>query len=659
MSLTIELACTKSAMVDEANPNNNYSGQTAYNLNPGNGNRRLYLEFEPFPEALRNYDILSTQLVISISNLPDVVRLYLVSSQFDASTITWNNKPTGEYDSRGSFGEVGGIHLPSSSGAFPSVFSSAKRLRSPAYYLTVSDRAADYMADASTAKLVVTYDPDVTVGSQIVSLAPALYVNPRISNTFNWTFSKTSGDSYNTAYGITQASAKFFWKAVTSENYTEVSTSGSAQQITIPANTFPIGSLQYYIEATDNLGNTSQTPIYTTTTADSLRISSALSPINTVEDGGAQIVFCWSSSVSTGTAQTGADVWWKLPTENNQSWHVLGHVEGAGTTLTAPANTFTAGAIQWMVRTYNTDGVVGSWSSVGSFVCVAAPLAPSVNTDAAPFTTISWQVEGQQAYRITVDGKIYGPYFGEEKSFTLPDYLSDGEHSASVEVQGLYGLWSQPGTIRFTVANVPGAAILLQGSFAIDAELSWQTASSAADFLIYRDDVRIGHTAGNSFTDRLVLGQHSYFVINRLPGGNYSLSNTVSGCLRSCTTRIALAAGGAWMELKLSANSMDEQRFTYSRAYSLRHMTGAEYPVLELSPYLEASGSYNTAFTTVEQAQAFEALKGQVVILKSRGGNVVIGALTDLQKKNGTFFIAYDFTIQRCHWEDYLDDANG
>lgn len=674
MSLTIELACTKSGMAWEKNPNASYPNQTSYVLSglDDDGQQRVYLAFETLPGNLRNYAIKKAYVRIPIGTAyrhPSVVVLYYLSSDFPAA-ITWASRQ----DGFSTYGTDYELDFTSNLTYYlcPSYNSSsypiAKWATNPWFYIRSYERHdlnydGPWAALASQAKLLIEYDTAITVTSTLdMSGAPKnRYVNPRSALTVSWAL-KSSNSNYasaNSAFGFTQASASLYWRAGTSGSYSEIPVSGSETSVTIPANTLPTGStIQYYVEATDTLGTTSTSDVYQFSTTDAAISATPVSPISNVEDGSGPIAFRWTISSPNGTTPTRIDLQWKLSTDS--AWQSVNNLAGTAAQYTFGAGTFPAGEIQWRVRAYNADGVAGSWSSQStSFVCVAAPSAPSVSTDAAPFATITWQVDGQQAFRITVDGTVYGPHFGTAKSFTLPDYLTDGQHTASVEVQGTYGLWSQPGTILFTVANIPGDAVELQAAFGVDAALSWQTASATADFLIYRDGVRIGHTGANSFTDRLVLGTHSYAVVNRLPSGHYSISNAVTGTLRSCTTRIAPAAGGDWLPLRLSENSMDEQRFTYTRGFSLRHVSGAEYPVLELSPFLDASGRYNTAFSTVEQAQAFEALKGRVVIVKSRGGNVIIGALTDLQKRNAEFYIAYDFTIQCCHWEDNVDVPDG
>ena len=50
---------------------------------------------------------------------------------------------------------------------------------------------------------------------------------------------------------------------------------------------------------------------------------------------------------------------------------------------------------------------------------------------------------------------------------------------------------------------------------------------------------------------------------------------------------------------------------------------------------------------------------GRIVIVKSRGGEVLIGALTKLSKRLKDFYITYSFSVQQIQWEDMVKyDAN-
>ena len=431
----------------------------------------------------------------------------------------------------------------------------------------------------------------------------------------------------------------------------------SQKTATFPSNTFPgAREIEWYVRAYSVDGESfADSPVYTFSTADSLATATPLSPVSSVEDGGAPISFTWAESNDSGSAPTGADV--EYSTDGGVSWTSLTHIDGSETSYTVPGGFFSAGEIYWRVRAYNIDGVAGAWTST-FFICVAAPDAPFVSTDAAPFATITWQSSGQLASRVTVDGVDYGVQFGAGKQFVMKTPLADGIHTVSVYVQGQYGLWSQPGTISFNVQNQPGDPVYLDGLFDVDASLFWNTTSLTADYLVFRDGALIGHTTENSFTDRFVLGAHSYYVVNRLSDGNYTQSNTVEGTMQVEQPQIALLAGGDWLTLKYSERSMAEQRFSWSKTHSLRHVAGARYPVLEMSPFEDGSGSYDAAFLEADAAAAFEAFRGRVVILKSREGKVLIGAVTSLSETVNTFYLSYTFTLQKIHWEDFVDDKN-
>lgn len=501
--------------------------------------------------------------------------------------------------------------------------------------------------------LDVAYDDTELILSNVIqSNSPTSgWMNPAAAQTFSWTL-ESYGD-WPSVGAFIQQSASLFWKEADDAGWTEVPASGSEQSVTIPANTFPGGTISWYVTATDTNGTTTTTPTYTVSTTDTIPAAIPMDPVDIPVTGNKPIEFRWRVANDSGSLPTRSDL--QVSEDGGDTWTDLATITGSGTSYTAPADSFTAEEVFWRVRAYNRDNVAGSWSAAVSFLNIAAPPQPSVTVIAVPFAVLQWQASGQQAYRVTIDGRIYGPYFGTDKTFTAPEYLADGDHTATVEVQGSNGLWSSPGETSFTVSNVPGDPITLTGAFGIDAELSWTTQSAAADFFVYRNGVRIGHTDDTVFTDRVFLGQADWFVINRLPDGNYSKSNNVSGRPEVSCSCIAAMTGDGWLELRLSENSRQTQEFRYSRTHSLRHVSGAAYPVLELSPYEDEAATYDAAFQDAESLRAFEDLRGRLVILKSRGDHVVIGALASVQKTVGPFFAACAFTISRVHWEDFVD----
>ena len=199
--------------------------------------------------------------------------------------------------------------------------------------------------------------------------------------------------------------------------------------------------------------------------------------------------------------------------------------------------------------------------------------------------------------------------------------------------------------------------MILSGSFDRDAALRWTCEDATADFLIYRDDVQIGHTNGYSFTDRTVLDYHSWRVINRLPGGYYTASNTVSGTL--CTEGLALAllSGGPWIDLTLSTNAIRTTTAAAGRSVVLRQFAGREYPDAEAAPYKTLQISFDVSWTPAQaaQARAFEALIGEAVIFKEPGEEAFVGVLSAFQRSHSFPARSYAATVQRIHWREYVD----
>lgn len=687
---TLSLSCVSSAMVNSGSPSSNTHGTAKYQVLVGatDGSSRLALiAFDSWPQNLRRNRIYSATFSFSFERNLTVSQLFKMApllQSFDQSTVTWYTMPprsssnlvTDGIDAveRGS-GQVSYTVKAWKTDATDRQKSlSAKTLiksysKGFAISFTATSYAGNYIdlySQAASAglrpTLQIIYDDSVIVPSSVMMLnsPTAGYVNPRNAINFSWVFSTASStySCYEDAADIQQQSATLYWREGSDGTWHSIQAAQGVMGVTVQANTFPAGSsIQYYVQGTDNAGSTSQTPTYTLSTTAAMVTATPLAPVNSVEDGSAEITLYWSTASDDGFPQNGADL--QISTDGS-AWTDLQHVAGTVKQYTAPAGTFLGGTAYWRVRAYNIDGAVGEWSETATFVSVAAPSAPVVSVEAVPFATINWQAEGQQAWRVTVDERRYGPFFGQAKKFTLPDYLQDGSHTVQVEVEGSVGLWSQAGELSFTVENAPGDPVTLRGSFDRDAELSWETASQAADFLIYRDGARIGHTSGLTFADRTVLGTHSWQVINRLPSGNYTASNTVQGTLCTEGLAVALLSGGEWLELTKSRNPTRQETYSLSQNVSLTHFAGQEYPEAETSPYKTLQGNFDVSWNRdePEQAAAFEAMIGKPVIYKAPSGETMVGILAAMQKNPINFFKAYAATIQRIHWRDFVDADN-
>ena len=477
------------------------------------------------------------------------------------------------------------------------------------------------------------------------------YADPREAITFHWYFSSSGGS-------VPQGSATFYWRETGAEEWTSVSASGSSQEVTIPANTFPVASyVEWYLAGTDIGGTSSTSEVFTFSTTASTAYAYPQAPIGIAQDTSKPVTLSWMLANADGTLPKKVTLQWKRPTDI--SWTTIRQSATPFTEWEVEANYFPVGEIEWRVIATNRDDIDGP-AGTAAFVSVHAPAAPiGVTATAVPLTTISWQAEDQEGFEIFIDGVAVKRAYGTDSSWSPNWVLEDGTHVISVRIQGLYGLWSDPGSTTVAIENIVPEGwedLDVSAAFDVDAEM---TATGAEDLTSptinwFRDGKRIAVTEGlRSYTDRFVLGTHSYYIEIWSPDGYYARSETVTGCLKSCITRIALFSGGEWIDLKYSERSDNEQAFSYNRTASLRHVLGAAYPVLEVSAFEDESGRYSCAFADIQSAKRFESLRGQQVIVKSRGGNVMIGALLSLERRYTEFYAAYSFTIQAIDWEDF------
>lgn len=673
-TVTTDLSITKFAQVQARYPSTSfpmnattwYAPKTATMFDSG-----ILLGLSAWPASLKHNKLLGAQFRLQVKNdsySSSSFRLASSVADFNASTVTWNTMPSytpnafaSSFPAGGSGGFSGDAWIPSAfTGTDADAIRAFNLLQGVSFMLTSNDddvAIKTVLAGGGTPYAHIYYDDAVKVPSTIVyASGPASgYSNPRNATSFSWTYVKNSAD-YCAIESWNQSSATFYWKTSSAGSYTGVS-AGAAKSVTIPANTFPAAStIQWYVVGTDEEGTTTQTPVYSFSTAAGAVSTACVDPVGQVIDGSAPYTFQWTIESTDGQPASRTIFQWKQT--SGDTWATLFDVNSAVTSYTVPGGTFSAGSIDWQILAYNIDGTLGTYAPA-SFVSVAAPDAvQGLAATAVPFSTISWQSTGQEAYQITIDGKeivkAYGP---SVYSYQLTEPLEDGEHTIVVTIQGVYGLWSQPSEITVNIENVPAQAVVLTGTFGVDAVLYWDVPFDVV--YIYRDGKRIGATTGQTFTDRLSLGYHNYYIISPLPDGNYNKSNTIDGTTQVDCSYISLLSGGNWLELE-HCKELPMQTYTSNRTVTVRHYCGAVYPVAEVSTYYDKSGSFNVLFEDDEDitVNMLEGLLGEMVVMKNRRGNLLVGIFSQIDKRVENFYVDCDFIVQQTEWNDFVDETD-
>lgn len=686
---TEEYRFTRYAVVDEQYPDVTLTadeyirdGDDEWTLTPNiawsreGQRRRIYVQFEKPPVDYRSIQGVYFYMTYSFTGNSAGTRLkYSFLSDpdsFDITRVTWNNQPTLSESIVGSLSLNPSQDLQRQNVLYGFSNKNGRDIITPGIFaielpegVSGSFRIASYYFNSySPSQSQYLSQLSMNVGSSLTSYriqafeSPTSgYINKFAANTFSWQFYPTN--AFWSTKIPKQSSATFGYRTGTSGAwFNEVLE--DEMSYTVPANTFTGTQAQWEVSALAE-GSTQGTSIgpFTLSTAAAAMTAVPLSPNANIEDSRGDIIFVWTSSSADGGAQTAATIQYS---EDASTWTTLATISGAATQTTIAGSRLPTGTVYWRVRGRNADNVYGPYSDPVSFICIGAPAAPIVSAQPVDFAVINWQADEQSAYRITIDGRTVVTAFGTTRTFSLDDPLPLGSHTVSVEVQNSFGLWSQPGSATFTVSsNTYEKPVITKRKFGADFEMSYSIESSSLPqkLYVYRDGVKIAtlnrSQRTGTFSDRRVLGAHSYQIVQRMSDGRAVYSVEVNGTMKVRCPLISLLSGGEWLKLRFSEISQRAETFVKTKNVSLNHFTGAVFPVAETGPYEDESGTYDVSFDNIADAEAFESLYGKPVILKTKADNVLVGVLAGYQKSVYRFYVAYTFTIQRIHWRDYRD----
>lgn len=499
---------------------------------------------------------------------------------------------------------------------------------------------------------------DDDVGIQASDFAPSsgAFVNRKQKNTFTWAC-KDDTDLTQVCFAeIKQTSAVFEWRVKNASTSKTISVSGATTACTVPANTFPSGTIEWRVKVTANSGTTTTSAWQEITTTDVAPSCKPVSPSGIVIDATIVNRFSWQHIISTGTPQSKADLQWSA---DGTTWNTLATVTGENQYYDVPANTFTSGTKYWRVRTYNTDGTASAWSEKAEFIAINAPSAPSIVIQSTgPRPRITWQTSEQEAYQLTLSsGYASGTVYGTEKAWRSPVYLADGSYTVRVRVQNKYGMWSEWSAAALPISHTEGEAITLTATAGHEAALTWQTAGSYDFYLVERDGVAIARTVQKQYIDHTSIGSVTYRVRGcYADSDNYGVSNSDTAEILPETNMICDLETGVWLEMRLSETQLRTNRTSFSAGVSTVHLAGLAYPIEERSEQRDRALSVACAWPHAQRAAAIalEALVGRLVCLKDRYGNMAIGTLPSLESNCDEFMRRYSFTISHTNREEAI-----
>ena len=509
---------------------------------------------------------------------------------------------------------------------------------------------------------------------QAISRVPSKQSTANINDpiTFSWQLSTDTSQIDNPAQEnivSTVSSYKLYWRDAASSTDGVLLYTGTDTAYTAPANTFDGHSqIQWRVVGTMSNGVSINPYAYAETDdpddgwftlnladLDAKSTCKIIYPNNVSVDGASSVLLEWQHVVSTGTAQTRADV--QTGTTPDQLTD-FATIQGAANTYSAPANSFTAGDLYWRVRTYNADGVAGEWSETAHIIVISASPAPLLMLERiSPRPIVRWETVGQVSYEVEVVGVEQAQQFGAESRYEVKTILAEGLYTIRVRVQNQYSLWSPWAEAALSIVNSPGGTISLSATASKigEVQLSWSTTGAFTAYQILRNGAVIGETTERSYLDRLAIGACSYQIRGIVDAaGNYSLSGVQALTVTVPTVAIALVSGGDWLALPYTTTDIREVAVSISKTVTYQQFLGASLPVGVIGEALSKSVQLSCAFPYRLQADAakLEALIGQLVCVKDPRGRRYLGILGSMSQVSSRFYLSYSLTITPVECEE-------
>ena len=623
-------------------------------MSPPDGRSRVLIGFSNTANSIKFKEIESCELYLHgiglVSTWPYGLTFwaYSLAEPFDETTVTYNTAP----------GTTNPYWRPFAKASTEKSWSSGNAMYSSAMWLWYKNGiSVDEINTLDTAMsnyrpyMLVTYrDNDVT--ATLSGMSPASgYVPKGSANVFSWALTRSGACLEE----VKATSTIFRWRAGRSGTINTIAC-GTAQKVTVPAETFTTNDIQWSVSVTLNTGETVTSDWITLSTAEAASTAKPISPSGIVIDATIANRFSWQHIISTGTPQSKADLQWSA---DGTTWNTLATVTGENQYYDVPANTFTSGTKYWRVRTYNTDGTASAWSEKAEFIAINAPSAPSIVIQSTgPRPRITWQTSEQEAYQLTLsNGYASGTVYGTEKAWRSPVYLADGSYTVRVRVQNKYGMWSEWSAAALPISHTEGEAINLTATAGHEAALTWQTAGSYDFYLVERDGVAIARTVQKQYIDHTSIGSVTYRVRGCYDeSDNYGVSNSDTVEILPETNMICDIETGVWLEMRMSETQLRTNRTSFSAGVSTVHLAGLAYPVEERSEQRDRVLSVACAWPHAPRAaaRALEALVGRLVCLKDRYGNMAIGSLQSLESNCDEFMRRYSFTISHTNREEAI-----
>lgn len=669
---TIRCNATACTYVDSRYPNSNFNSSSNITIN-----RYCYGLFKFDITPLQNYLKKYTTGFKMYAYSPDVdtivTHMYFLNDSFNAATVSYKDcifQDTGNKWGGNQIGYIrmaGGQYIP------------AKKSHSSLYdQLSIgiaigSDSGeATFYKSGSAPYIEFTFD-DYTKQFRDDDGIPReeQYFNPTKYGTFYIGLPGGYDYEFIRYPNATAASIEYMLdtaSSATTKNFTvNVSISEAMLPLSIPSNTFSKQKRykwrgKYTIESN---GETGWTPWYYFITTDSISgPPQNLSPYASYLDGEKPITLSWEHNIATGSDQYAYD----LDILQGSTWKsIVNHKVTTAQSYTIVAGTLQSGNMQWRVRTYNTDNVVGEYAQSSISVVQTMPKPPTIiSASAYPIrVNIKWQSVDQEVAEMQLldsgNNLIASDFiYGAAKTWSYKDLLDDGTYTFKVRIQNGQGLWSNYAEQAISVVNTPTTSYWvtyqpINGGM----RLSW-TKSSPNIFYILRNGKPIGKTYDKEFVDYGGTPKDTYMVREVIPPGVYTDSNisTVPPIIKHAYLSYADRPKES-IEIRYRVGGRPERSAQTSISFVEHFFLGREQPCYDAMGQAPCVWQFSYSFLRPEDdatiKQVFEMLaSGKPLLYRDWSGLRIYGVCASYSENHIGQYVDMKFSLSECEYQDTI-----
>jgi hypothetical protein len=331
-----------------------------------------------------------------------------------------------------------------------------------------------------------------------------------------WQFEDTTTNATQAAFELAYSTDNFVTQTV--------KTGGASNSYTITANTFIDGkTVKWKVRITDSNGDVSNWSDISSFTIGATTPSapSLISPINTIVNSSDEVYFRWRFVDIYGYTQAKYDLQYRKGQETEftvngvsiSSIHILAKKVLCG------------GNYSWRVRCYNAFSEVGPYSEWSTFYSIGQPEVPTITSVTNHMhPTITWSAYEQDVFTIRVyknDLSIFDSGeqpVGESNTFTINEYLANGNYKIGLKIRNIYGFWSNEVFNNITISTINPPKPSISGNVN-DLFIALTINSITDNNIIYRKGIKekvfkeIVNTTDTIYLDYSVpAGENQYFI---------------------------------------------------------------------------------------------------------------------------------------------------